>query len=158
VTLGLVPVAALGGLDWDPQQLAGAEFHDPAAGTSAGRLLVAGQLAETRPAATALTVGAAIPDPGERITLVATGRQTDNLATWYVWMLQREYGRAWPVYPSTFTARTAADFRRLVLGDRGHHFLVVSDDPATLGALAALARQRPDLRLQVDDIRLMRSW
>ncbi|WP_203917625.1 hypothetical protein [Rugosimonospora africana] len=158
VALGLVPVAGLGGLDWDPQQLAGAEFHDPAYGTSPGRLLVGGAISETVPARTALIVAERFPDPGDKITLVATGRQTDNLSTFYTWMMQRNYGRAWRLYPSTFTARTAYQYQVLVLTHQDQHFRVVTDNPVIATSLASLAILRPDLRLEVDDLRQLHNW
>jgi hypothetical protein len=158
LALGLVPVAALGGLDWDPQQLAGAEFHDPAYGTSPGRLLVAGSISETGPARTALTVAAAFPDPGDKITLIATGRQTDNLSTFYTWMMERDYGRAWRLYPSTFTTRTAYEYEVLILSNQSRHFRVVTDNPVTATSLATLSILRPDLQLEVDDLRQMHNW
>jgi hypothetical protein len=158
VALGLVPVAGLGGLDWDPQQQPGAEFHDPAYGTSPGRLLVDGVIAETGPARTALIVAERFPDPGDKITLVATGRQTDNLTTFYTWMLQRNYGRAWRLYPDTFTLRSAYDYQMLVLTNQDLHFRVVTDNAATATSLASLALLRPDLRLEVDDLRQLHTW
>jgi hypothetical protein len=158
VALGLVPVAALGGFDWDPQQQAGVEFHDPAYGTSPGRLLVDGAISETGPARTALIVAERFPDPGDKITLVSTGRQTDNLTTFYTWMMQRNYGRAWRLYPNTFTLRSVYDYEVLILTHQNLHFRVVTDNPVTATSLASLAILRPDLQLEVDDLRQMHAW
>ncbi|GAA5181086.1 hypothetical protein GCM10023322_14910 [Rugosimonospora acidiphila] len=154
--LGLVPSAMLGGLDWDPQQQADAQFHDPAYGTSPGRLLVGGQLAVTQPAMAAVTVANAIPDAGGKITLIATDQQTDNLATFYTWMLQRQYGAAWQVYPKTFTMHGFYQYEEYLISDPGRHYRVVTSDPTILIELESLAILRPDLQLEVDDLHNLR--
>jgi hypothetical protein len=152
LALALLPVTALGGLDWDPQQQAGAEFHDPAYGTSPGRLLTDGQLPVVQPAAAAIAAARAVPDPGGRITLIATNRQTDNLATFYAWMLQRDYGRTWWVYPKTFTMRSAWDYQTYIQSQPAQRFRVLSDNRGILDALRDLAARRPDLGLEVDNL------
>jgi len=157
IALAIVPLAALGALEKETKVVPGT-YPNPEPGISWGRALIAGRLATPVPARNAVLAAHHVGGPDSRITVIETGAagaDNDHRAIIFAAVLQGNFPAAFDAFVWSFTPHDAKEFEAFVSRDPQRRYRIVTSDDTLLASMRALDQRRPELDLEVVDIRTL---
>lgn len=153
-TLAVVPLAGLGALERNVKLTPGTS-PDPQQGTSWGRALISGRLVHPEPASNAVRAQRYIGGRDGRINLIETATGDDPRAMIYLAALQGNFASTFDSFIWSFPNHTPAEYEALITGNPQHRYRVLTSNDELLTALRELRQRRPELGLDVVDIRTL---